>query len=458
MPTSIPAIADRVEEQLRSRGRQPAGALVDALGISRPSLGRVLEAKPSIVRLGKARATEYALLRDIRGESKWPLYRITRAGRIVSLGTLMALDRGEFALQATTANPVLLHPPFERGIFPDVPWFLDDLRPAGFLGRTYAHRVARQLRVPADLKMWNAEHVIAALLHGGSTQAGDLVLGDLALERALRELAAPSDLVLAAERAQRYPEWAADVLRGEPPGSSPGGEQAKFTATVEDASGRHPVIVKFSAAEDSAAARRWATLLRCEAIAARVLDECGIAAARARVIQGDGQLFLESTRFDRTPEGGRSGFVSLAAVSVAFHGEVSMPWWRLADLLETDGWLDADDALALRRVAWFGALIANTDMHLGNFGLELADALPLRIAPVYDMLPMQLRPTSQGIVVERDYVAPVPVAGQIEHWRWAANAAMTFWEQVQHTPEIEPAVQQFAATAQREIAQLAGRF
>ena len=163
-------------------------------------------------------------------------------------------------------------------------------------------------------------------------------------------------------------------------------------------------------------------------------------------------------RFDRTAVLGRRGFVSLAAIDAAFYAQASVAWWRFADSLERDGWLAEGDALALHRIAWFGALIANTDMHLGNFGLVLTDVLPLRSAPAYDMLPMSLRPTSQGVVVARDYGVPVPVAGQYAHWQWAAEAALEFWQQVQRTPGIEPEVQLFAHRAERDIRQMAERF
>src|SRR5215510_8169929 len=112
MAASVPGMAQRLEGQLRSRGRQSAASLIEALGISRPTLGRAVAAAPAVVRLGKARATEYALRQDIRGESQWPLYRMTIAGQIELLGTLCALDRGEFALEAARPSPVLMHPPF----------------------------------------------------------------------------------------------------------------------------------------------------------------------------------------------------------------------------------------------------------------------------------------------------------------------------------------------------------
>ncbi|HVH33651.1 MAG TPA: type II toxin-antitoxin system HipA family toxin YjjJ [Tahibacter sp.] len=451
-------IAARLLDELRRRGRQPAAALQQALAISRPTLARAVAAEPRVVRLGKARATQYALARDIRGDSRWPLYRIGADARIDHLGTLISLERGEFALLSDTIRPALQQAPFGPGVYPDLPWFLDDLRPSGFLGLTYAHRIAASLGVPSDITVWNAEHVLAALLQGDSTQAGDLVVGERALARTLHAMDKPPDLVAAAERVRRYPVWADDVLRGEPPGSSPGGEQAKFTATVDSADGRYSAIVKFSAGDDNPAARRWAALLRCEALVGTVLSHRGIAAADARIVESGKQVFLESRRFDRTTAQGRRGYVSLASVDAAFYGHASIPWWRFADELERDGWLSAEDATALRRTYWFGALIANTDMHLGNFGLVLADALPLRAAPVFDMLPMLLRPSSQGIVTSRNYAAPPPAAGQAAHWHWAAEAAIEFWNAALSDPATAAEIGDFAAQAVQEIRRMAARF
>lgn len=392
------------------------------------------------------------------GEPRWPLYRITEDARVEHLGTLFALDRGEFAFIADATRPVFTHRQFDTGVYPDLPWFLDDLRPDGFLGRAYARCVSMRLGVPPDIALWNARHVLAALLRGESTQAGDLIGGERARVRALDAIDNPADLVAATDRAMRYPAWADAVLRGDPPGSLPVGEHPKFTATVDDGGDRYAAIVKFSASDESPGARRWAALLRCEALAGAVLARRGIAAAAAHIVESGTQVFLESRRFDRTPVQGRRGFVSLATLDAAFYGHASVPWWSFADELERDGWLTDDDATTLRRVYWFGMLIANTDMHLGNFALQLTDTAPLRAAPVFDMLPMALRPTSQGIVTPRDYTATAPAAGQSAHWHWAADAAIEFWNAAQADPKIADEIGEFAAQAVREIGRMALRF
>ncbi len=278
------------------------------------------------------------------------------------------------------------------------------------------------------------------------------------LEAALLEIDNPPDLIKAKKRAIKYPKLANRVMRGEPPGSSPGGEQPKFTATIDAHGERYAAIVKFSANEDAAGARRWASLLRCEALASDTLASRGIPVAKTELIESDGQVFLESRRFDRTPVMGRRGFASLASIDAALYGQGDSAWWQLADQLERDRWLSAEDARVIRRVSWFGALIANVDMHLGNFGLMLNDGLSATVAPVYDMLPMLLRPDSQGQVMRREFTPPVPAAGQAEYWRWGAEAAVEFWRGVQGAEAIEVDVRRFAEGAEQAILGLVRRF
>ncbi|KAG1241684.1 hypothetical protein G6F68_016558 [Rhizopus microsporus] len=102
---------------------------------------------------------------------------------------------------------------------------------------------------------------LVALVHGGGTETGDLLLGGEAVQAALAALDAPPDRVAARDRPQQYPQRARAALAGEDVGSSPGGEQPKFTATVESDGGRRAVIVKFAQPDGGEAAQRWADLL-----------------------------------------------------------------------------------------------------------------------------------------------------------------------------------------------------
>lgn len=53
-----------------------------------------------------------------------------------------------------------------------------------------------------------------------------------------------------------------------------------------------------------------------------------------------------------------------------------------------NGLIDADTHAQVSRLWWFGRLIANTDMHDGNLAFKPG----LKLAPVYDMLPMGYAP------------------------------------------------------------------
>lgn len=455
-----PAPVEALLSLLRQSGVLRSADVIQTLGISRPTLSRaVKQSRGEVLRFGETRATVYATARRIAGQSAWPLYRITADAGVELLGELLAIGRTEFALRPQRPLPALMQPPlFSSGVFPDLPWFLDDLRPQGFLGRHFAHRLSATLAVPRDLRLWTGDHTITALIEFGHDQLGDLVLGERGLERALAAIDQPVDVLKPAERATAYPALAIAALQGEPVGSSPGGEQQKFTASLAVDDGVESLIVKFSEVGGNPVAARWASLLRCEAIAAHVLIERGIQAAANRVYEADDHIFLESPRFDRTPRLGRRGLVSLAALDAAFYGHASTPWWSFAEALHRDGWIDAADADALQRIHWFGALIGNSDMHLGNVSLELRDSRPFALAPVYDMLPMAWKPSAQGALVSRPFNLTVPTAGQLPQWRWAAEAALVFWAAVSGNVNIDSDLRDAASAAQRALHQGLQRF
>jgi hypothetical protein len=441
---------------LRRHGSATAAQIGAALGVSQPTVSRLLAAAgDAVVRIGKARASRYALRREVgRAGGQWPLFRITADGQAQTLGQLQALHGGGMFFAPEGASPALMHGEFASGVFPDLPWFLDDQRPQGFLGRAFARRVAADIGAPSDLARWQADDVVLALLRHGQDAPGDLVLGEAALQQALQAIVQPRDVIAPSERARDYPQRAEAALRGEDIGSSAAGEQPKFTATLALEGGHvQPVIVKFSERAGTPAAARWADLLRCEALASEVLRTHGLASAQSEILVADERVFLQSTRFDRTRRHGRCGFVSLAALDAAYYGHGRIDWWAFAPQLLRDRWLDRDDARRLALYGWFGALIANTDMHLGNAGLVLGDTRPLALAPAYDMLPMAFRPAMTGEVVERDEIPlPMPTPAQRAHWHDAAGMAQAFWQQVKNANAFSP---EFRAIAHLASAQLA---
>jgi DNA-binding transcriptional ArsR family regulator len=446
---------------LRS-SREPLRAqdLAARLGVSQPTISRALRrAGDEIVRIGRARASRYALAREIaRAGSRWPLYRITAAGSGERLGELRAIRAEGFHLEPERALPALMRGEFVDGLYPGLPWFLDDQRPQGFLGRAFASRYGEELDAPRDVLRWDQQDVLLALLRHGENMPGDLVAGEASLERALQHALAPDDIVDLQDRAQRYPALAEAALRGEVPGSSAAGERPKFLATLSEPDGLRSVLVKFSDRNTTPAGQRWADLLRCEKLAGDALRAHGLPAAHADIVQADGRTFMQSTRFDRTPTLGRLGFVSLAALDAAFYGHAGVAWWRLATTLQRDRWITADDAQRMRTIGLFGALIANSDMHLGNVALMLKDDAPLALAPTYDMLPMQFIPAASGEIVARDYLVTLPLPEHLAEWQSAATAAQDFWQRVQNEPAISEGFRSIAASAAIAINRARERF
>ena len=450
---ATPSQAD-LEALMRQHDMMSAAQIGQALGLSQPSVSRlIVSAGPNVVRIGRARASRYALAREIaRMGHQWPLYRIDAQGRAMRLGQLRALYSENFHFEPERPVPAFLHGEFSSGWFPGLPWFLDDQRPQGFLGRALVRRIADDIGASVDLARWRNDDIVLALLRHGDDEPGDLVLGEPGLQRALHEVLDPSGTLSADERAQRYPEFAEAAMRGEVFGSSAGGEQPKFAVTLRGMTDYDPVIVKFSERVSTPAGRRWGDLLICEQLACASLIEHGLPAARSEIIEADGRVFLQSSRFDRTPVLGRIGFVSLAALDTAYYGHGNIEWWRFARELRHDGWLNSGDADTLSRIAWFGALIANSDMHLGNAALHLTDTRPLALAPVYDMSPMAFRPATSGEVVAYDYVvAPAPPEYR-DDWHAAALIAGAFWRRAADDARLST---EFRAIAQGTISKLA---
>jgi hypothetical protein len=169
-------------------------------------------------------------------------------------------------------------------------------------------------------------------------------------------------------------------------------------------------------------------------------------------------VFLQSTRFDRTPMLGRRGLISLAALDAAYYGHGRIEWWKFAQELQRDGWLEAGDARALAVRGWFGALIGNTDMHLGNVSLALTDIRPLSLAPSYDMLPMALRPASTGEVVPRTLDITPPLPDQRGNWVEAAAMAQLFWRRAEAGIGMSDGMRTIAGEQARKIAAAVARF
>ncbi len=438
----------KLERELQRRGSLTSGELSVSLQVSQPTVSRMLSrvGKPGILRIGRARASRYAMARVVgtMGDS-WPFYAISANGQAAHVGVLHALEAGEWYFQQDAPWESLRGSEFPAGLYPDLPWFLDDLKPQGFLGRAFARKHSGNLGLPADPREWRADDILTALLRHGQDIQGAFVPGNAMLESVQGRLLSRVNAVSEASRSTVYPGLADGALAGDWPGSSAAGEQPKFTACVETLDGAYrPVIVKFSGRGGRPEDRRWADLLAAEHLAASVLLEHDMAAAQTCLVEAGGRCFLESSRFDRMGAYGRRGLVSLSALDGAFFGRLDTPWTAAAERLHATGWLETASAEHLAILWWFGTLIGNTDMHYGNISLFLAKELPLALAPCYDMLPMLYRPDQEGNLPERAFAPPPPPPECRSAWFRASLMAEVYWARVSEADSISKSFQNIA--------------
>lgn len=383
--------------QFLQHGLRTSAELARAAKVSQPTISRALATlSAELVRVGRGRSQRYGLLRPFEElGSSWPLYLIGPDGNPEQLGTLHSvLERGFWLERASTKWASLFTDEFPDDYFPDLPWFLDDYRPQGFLGRAFARKHAARLGLGPNPVGWGGQKVVEAMLRFGSDFQGAFVLGRDSLAEAL---ASRPPLCEHGGRAEVYPSLAQKALNGELIGSSAGGEQPKFLVELsQDERTRH-LLVKFSPELDEPMGERWADLLFAEHIVGVVLAAHGHGVARSEIFDAGGRRFLEVERFDRTASGGREPVISLRAIGAAILGDVGVPWPEMARSLREQNWLTEEAADTLASAWHFGRLIANTDMHDGNASLIFTSNRPVRLAPVYDMLPMAYRPTAHGV-------------------------------------------------------------
>jgi hypothetical protein len=404
----------RLIQELLIRGPTTARELSSHLGISQATLSRSLaRLKDRIQVFGKGRSTFYAVRRNVRTlGSRFHLLRVDQKGRCHSVGELNAVAPKGYVLAFVESSG------FE--IFSDLPFFLDDVKPQGYLGRSFSKRYP-ELALPKRLTDWNGDDVLEALCRRGQDNVGNLLVGAESFELFQQRIVSSSEVISDVSRADRYEKLATAALEGDVAGSSAGGEQPKFLL-------QH-VLVKFSPPLKTEAGRRWADLLVCESIAMKILGEFGISSARSEVIEGADRVFLEVLRFDRVGAHGRVGTISLGALDDEWFGRRDS-WISAASRLLERGAIDLEDASAMRFLDSFGGLIANSDRHFGNlsFFWEIGNQ-KVKLAPSYDMLPMLYAPV-EGQVFQREFKPEPAKIDAIEEWNRALSLAKKYWETV----------------------------
>jgi hypothetical protein len=399
---------------LMTSGIRSASELVERTGLSQPVVSRALnELGQHTGRLAihrRGRSVVYAITRAIRSlPTAVQIQQVSVDGNVSLTGTLTALEGGGYLYVAANGCSEL---------FEGLPWFLQDMRPQGYIGRSFRDTHARNLGLSDNLAEWTDDDVIYALSEFGEDSPGNLIVGNNALRR---YLAADYGIQLPNNNlADHFDAMADAAIEGGVPGSSAGGEHPKFLIRHKD-TGRN-VIVKFSPVLDGTpAATRWKDLLIAEHIASETLRSRGIDVPDTRIIISKRRCYFESIRYDRAGMKGRICVASFEAIDNAFIG-ARRNWSTSASVLRARGMITPECEEQIKLIEWFGRCIANTDMHFGNlsFYWDTPDGtVKLRLAPIYDMLPMLYAP-EKSEVVNRIFKPPVGSGIALE---WAQQ----FW-------------------------------
>ncbi len=428
-------ILPRLSEEL-SRGPASAAELTRALDISQPTLSRAISSlrrEGRVVRMGTTRGARYGLARTIDGiGAAWPLFRVDEEGRLSEIGSLHAIERNRYY---APAGPLRI-----RGLTEGIPYFLEDARPGGFLGRTVPSAFP-ELALPPRILDWTDEHFLSYLIRRSPDNIGDLVIGEESVERFVGA-SQGAVIIGASERAGRYGACAAAAMAGSPAGSSAQGEQPKFLARVDEGERRTHVLVKFSPPRTSAVGQRWADLLACEHLAHELLASEGLPSCRSRLFFFEDRAYLEVERFDRVGAEGRRGAVSLYAIDLSRYARLDS-WGECARRLEADHLLRSEDAERIRLIESFALLIANTDRHFGNITLFDRYEGPFELAPIYDMLPMGFAPQHEQLI-ERTYEPALPTALLLSVWSRARTLAERYWALLADNAQVSGSFRQLA--------------
>lgn len=415
---------DSLRQALRSLGGMATSAeLQQRLRVSQPTVSRALAPllrSGEVLKTGAGRSQRYLLPRSVEGVGTVvPMMRVDAEGKASPFGRMVPLAGGRFWVDEADGLSEL---------HDALPWFLQDMRPQGFMGRTFA-LAHPELHLPGDLRHWSDDDVLKALVQAGDDLPGNLIVGQPAFER-FHTL--PQRISRVTDPQIDYPQLAEQAMQGTLPGSSAGGEQPKFCTILNG----QPVIVKFSPAGDAPFEQRWRDLLVCEHLALHTLAQNSVPAAQTRIVIAGGRVFLEALRFDRTARG-RIGMVSLLVYDGQYVGQMD-EWAATSERMAQRQLLNQEDAAHLRLLDAFGALIGNTDRHYGNISLLLVDD-DWRLSPTYDMLPMLYAPVN-GELVERDFQSrPLqPTAHTLSEWPRARALALAFWSSVADDARISP--------------------
>lgn len=415
---------------------QKASDLCRVLRISQPTLHRLLkrlERERKILQVGNARRTQYAAIRHHSAlrTAKQPIYTIDKKGRAEKIATITSVYPNHFAVKPER-NKKSGTPFVQAEILPSLPFYLQGLRPEGYLGRLLTARLKPVLDMPSDLRDGSEDDVLAFAAVFGSDMPGAFIVG----EDALRKYLEKQDVAVEARTPEALQIAATQFETGERIGSSAGGEQPKFAAYLRVLKKGAPLhaIVKFSPEKKNSVSVRWVDLLVSEHIALEVLRSENIPVSTTHLLSTQQRIFLVVERFDRVGPKGRQNYFSFGALDDAFHGD-RLFVRKAAQYFFENKLITKKDHTALLLMSLFGDRIGNTDQHFGNISFT-TKGNRFQLAPAYDILPMWYAPRSQGVLPQGLHPLPTILPEYEEFKKKVQRMAIIFWQRVSESPLV----------------------
>lgn len=421
------------------KGIYTSSELQKLTGLSQQGVSRQLcLLGQQVVKMSNGRHPRYALTTTVFGDFKeLPVILVDLYGNNTVAGYLRPLTVGGYYMELRTGGSSLFSAGSKSAVFDSLPYYLQDLKPEGFMGEAVAQWV-RSIRsdFPADPRQWSDEHLGQYLLAHGEDLPGNVLVGYSGVQRVNDEPAACGR--------STYPLLADRALEGGVTGTPLTGRQPKFTVYSTDRQAH--VVVKFSPAGNDPVAARWRDILITEFHAAQTLRSAQVPALDTELFELDGRLYLESVRLDRHGTNGRASMISLKAIAREFVQEGAEWPVILQQLLEKK--LISIEHLYDTCVLWeFGYLINNTDMHLGNLSMAM-DGNVFRLLPCHDMCSMGFAPV-RGDVKPYGFT-PTSMSSPSNFLNWSEATAKkvqvlaaSFWERVAMDPRISDEFRQF---------------
>lgn len=348
-------------------------------GISQPTVSRALKDLP-VIKIGAGRISRFAL---IEPDKSHPLFKVSEQGELNQIATLYVQPNQRCILKSEHTTEA----------YSQLPYFLTDLLPRGYLGEKWLQAEGLEANEPDQ---WSLMQQIEFLTEYGADLPGNLVLGKKA---AIKSLTLENKTL----RESEYPFWLQGVVNAERVVGYLGGDRPKFTAFT----GMDHVLIKFSPKLDSkdAQALRYKDLLVCEQIALQTLSQAGLVVAQAKLVQSD-RLYLQFKRFDRVNGKGRKGVLTLAALQQAYGLDFALSWPLVADQLYQLNVISDENRQVLHFVYAFAQLIGHEKMDARNVAFYFEEGKVLGLAPIYDVWPSRLWSES-GETSKSDWTPPL---------------------------------------------------